>query len=121
MSGALDMTIKEAAELGLFDGLSTRAKNVIVNNGVMAYVDGKFQYLSTLRDLSRLSDGEWIRQPNFGKKSLPEVKALLDRIAEGEVGASADARLAALELRVKHLEAIIFRLSAAFPNHNQEG
>lgn len=46
--------------------LSVRTSNCLYNMG-----------LTTLGELASLSEGELLRQPNFGRKSLNEVKALL--------------------------------------------
>jgi DNA-directed RNA polymerase alpha subunit len=64
-AAALDIRVDEL-------GLSERSANCL-----------KYDHIVTVRDLVQKTDGEMLRLPNFGRKSLAEIRAVL-----GELGLS---------------------------------
>ena len=61
-------------------GLSTRAYNMLQN--YQAYVDGEYisAPIKTVAHLVRFSEAELLRETNFGRKSLGEIKLALQSL-----------------------------------------
>ena len=62
----------EATPIKYLSGLSTRASNCIIN---------ELGYEATIGDVIAMSDKALLRVPNFGKKSLRELRLLIEAYA----------------------------------------
>lgn len=62
----------EATPVKYLSGLSTRASNCIIN---------ELGYEATIGDVIAMSDKAMLRVPNFGKKSLRELRLLIEAYA----------------------------------------
>lgn len=62
----------EATPVKYLSGLSTRASNCIIN---------ELGYEATIGDVIAMSDKDMLRVPNFGKKSLRELRLLIEAYA----------------------------------------